>query len=691
MVFMTDSADHVTGKTGLTLTITASKAGAAFASVTPTVTERGSGWYSLAFTTSHSDTLGDLALHITGTGADPADLLFNVVANVEADTYGIVNHVTYGNSALNTAIGSISLASGAGALTTKTADSATLTTGSNTSGAYTDTASDNDVYWVTAPVTPAVGGFGLRQQLVFNLTLGRIPISILIRAYWNGSGQTGEVYALNSRTGVFDKLTNTGTNLASRTTELQYTLPLPRDYADSSGGVNNIVTLEFRSASTNTGHRLRLDQVLVTHVSEDIAATLIAPTTADIWSYVSRTLTEPGEEPVTVPTAAENAAATLEYFLDTPVDPAADAHIDSIFGHVLDSGTTWTYDRTTDSLEVLNFLINQALTRLGGFLGGDSTVKSYLLAMAGSGTALPTDFSGAGIDNATDSLQAIADSASTPPTADQIADEIETRTLAVTLTAGGLAAVVAAVEAEIADDATGEAVKQAIIDKLVENLPDLDDLSLAAISTAVWGNGTRTLTASGDPTAAVIASQVRTELTTELARIDVATSTRLATAGYTAPLSAAGTRTALGMADADLDVQLSAIMDGLDTVQLKTDNLPTDPADASVIDGALTTISNNVLAVAGYVDTEVAAIKAKTDLIPASPAAVGSPMTLDVTQAIASSQTDGTVGAALLGLEAQAVGKWEMVGTTLTLYRRDGVTVVRTFTLNAATNPTSRV
>ena len=49
-VLMVDSADHVTGKTGLTLTITASKNAAAFASVSPTVTERGSGWYNIALT-----------------------------------------------------------------------------------------------------------------------------------------------------------------------------------------------------------------------------------------------------------------------------------------------------------------------------------------------------------------------------------------------------------------------------------------------------------------------------------------------------------------------------------------------------------------------------------------------------------------------------------------------------------------
>ena len=80
MVLMVDSTDHVTGKTSLTLTITASKDGAAFASIAPTVTERGSGWYALALTASHTDTLGDLALHITGTAADPADMVLLVEA-----------------------------------------------------------------------------------------------------------------------------------------------------------------------------------------------------------------------------------------------------------------------------------------------------------------------------------------------------------------------------------------------------------------------------------------------------------------------------------------------------------------------------------------------------------------------------------------------------------------------------------
>ena len=54
----------------------------------------------------------------------------------------------------------------------------------------------------------------------------------------------------------------------------------------------------------------------------------------------------------------------------------------------------------------------------------------------------------------------------------------------VALTVGERAALVAAIEGELADDATGDAIKQAVVDKLLENLPDLDDLTLAAIGNA---------------------------------------------------------------------------------------------------------------------------------------------------------------------------------------------------------------
>jgi len=92
--------------------------------------------------------------------------------------------------------------------------------------------------------------------------------------------------------------------------------------------------------------------------------------------------------------------------------------------------------------------------------------------------------------------------------------------------------------------------------------------SVSEIVSAVWSATTRTITggtvdtltnAPTVPTPTEIASQVRTELSTELARIDAATSTRLAAADYDAPLDAAGTRAAVGLASANLDTQLNAL------------------------------------------------------------------------------------------------------------------------------------
>lgn len=78
--FMVDSADHVSGKTGLTPTVTLSKAGGSFASPAGAVSEVGSGWYKLAGHATDRNTLGTLDLHATGTGADPVDVPFAVVA-----------------------------------------------------------------------------------------------------------------------------------------------------------------------------------------------------------------------------------------------------------------------------------------------------------------------------------------------------------------------------------------------------------------------------------------------------------------------------------------------------------------------------------------------------------------------------------------------------------------------------------
>lgn len=68
-----------------------------------------------------------------------------------------------------------------------------------------------------------------------------------------------------------------------------------------------------------------------------------------------------------------------------------------------------------------------------------------------------------------------------------------------------------------------------------------------------------------------------------------------------------------------VDTEVSAI-------KAKTDNLPDDPADQSAVEAAITTATStlatasSLATVAGYIDTEITAIKAKTDNLPSDPA-----------------------------------------------------------------------
>jgi hypothetical protein len=85
MFLMVDSTDHFTGKTGLTVAVTLSKAGAAFGAAGGTVTEISSGWYKIALTTTDTNTLGELAYHCTSTGADATDFVDQVSVRIGDD------------------------------------------------------------------------------------------------------------------------------------------------------------------------------------------------------------------------------------------------------------------------------------------------------------------------------------------------------------------------------------------------------------------------------------------------------------------------------------------------------------------------------------------------------------------------------------------------------------------------------
>jgi hypothetical protein len=75
LFLMVQSADHVTGLAGATVTVSISKAGAGFGAPSggATATNIASGWYSIALSATDTNTLGNLAFHCTAASGDPTD------------------------------------------------------------------------------------------------------------------------------------------------------------------------------------------------------------------------------------------------------------------------------------------------------------------------------------------------------------------------------------------------------------------------------------------------------------------------------------------------------------------------------------------------------------------------------------------------------------------------------------------
>jgi hypothetical protein len=111
------------------------------------------------------------------------------------------------------------------------------------------------------------------------------------------------------------------------------------------------------------------------------------------------------------------------------------------------------------------------------------------------------------------------------------------------------------------------------------------------------------------PSASQIATQVRTELGTELGRIDATVSSRLASASYTAP------------ANSDIAA-----------IKTKTDALPSDPADQSLLEAAIAGVTApSASTVASAVRTELATELARVDAAISTRATPANIPTADIT------------------------------------------------------------
>jgi hypothetical protein len=141
----------------------------------------------------------------------------------------------------------------------------------------------------------------------------------------------------------------------------------------------------------------------------------------------------------------------------------------------------------------------------------------------------------------------------------------------------------------------------------------------------------RTVPADGSITAAVIATDA---IDADAIKADAVTEIQ------------SGLATATNVSDAQTAIitQVDANETKIDAVKAKTDNLPTDPADQSAVEAAITAATSplataaNLATVAGYLDTEIAAIKSQTDLLTTFPANFSS-LVIDSTGFVAANVT----------------------------------------------------
>jgi len=175
-------------------------------------------------------------------------------------------------------------------------------------------------------------------------------------------------------------------------------------------------------------------------------------------------------------------------------------------------------------------------------------------------------------------------------------------------------------------------------------------------------------------------------------------------AGLTAAgITAAGVRTAVGLASANLDTQLTTIDDFLDTevaaIKAKTDALPASPANETTLAALVTTVGVAGAGLTAADDAVIAAIAALNNI------AAGAAMTLTSAErnAIADAYLARSLGTEAVSADnavptvAQAffeilslLGEFSISGTTITCKKRDGTTTLFTSTLDSSSAPTSR-
>jgi hypothetical protein len=173
------------------------------------------------------------------------------------------------------------------------------------------------------------------------------------------------------------------------------------------------------------------------------------------------------------------------------------------------------------------------------------------------------------------------------------------------------------------DAAVSTRASQASLDTLDDYVDSEVASILSAVDTEVAAIKAKTDNLPSDPADASVVAGLIAAVETKVDTIDtnvdaiLVDTAEIGAAG--AGLTALATQTSVDTIDDFLDTEVASILSAVDTevaaIKAKTDNLPSDPADASDIASSFTAVNTKLDTIDDFLDTEIAAIKAKTDHI----------------------------------------------------------------------------
>jgi hypothetical protein len=374
------------------------------------------------------------------------------------------------------------------------------------------------------------------------------------------------------------------------------------------------------------------DQITVTGASN--AEWNSTYTIASVVSGTSVTFSVPNTHSATAGTGA-----TMQTTGTAVLDPAAvasavwGAATRTITGGLVDTATTLTNAPTVPSVVQIREEMDSNSTKLANL---DASVSSRL---ASASYTAPANSDISAIKSKTDNLPASPAAVSDIPTTAQISAAVEGSLLNEGDGQAVLNALVGAIGNQNVDEIALVAAIRSDLERSggkLDSIPTDAAPSAASVASAVWSASTKeitggvvdTLTNSPDvPTEAEIASQVRTELSVELGRIDAAVSSRLAPSGTLATVTtltnAPSVPSAAAIAD-EVRVELATELARLDAPVSGA----TAPSAATVASQVRTELATELARVDAAVSTrlagsaytapansDVAAIKTKTDAI----------------------------------------------------------------------------